>query len=209
MLWRNLALAALLAAELLGAQLPVANPGLDQVGGIRLDQISGVKKVYVERFGGGEGADQIRDMVIATLQRTNLFVLTENSDRADAVLRGSAEDLIYTETFQSTDGITARLSGSGSTTSSTRSNGIAIPGVSIGDHESVHKQERKHEASASVRLVSRDGDVIWSTIQESQGAKFRGAAADVAERISRQLLADIAKAREHKAAGLAAGASEQ
>ena len=59
-----------------------------------------------------------------------------------------------------------------------------------------------------MRLVNRDGDVIWSTIQESQGAKFRSAAADVAERIGRQLAADYAKAREPKVAGVASRAEE-
>jgi len=148
-------------------------------------------------------------MVIATLQRTRLFVLTENPEHADTVLRGSAEDLVYTETFQSSDGITARLSPSAGTSSgSSKASGKLTAGVSIGDSESIHKQERKHEASASVRLVNRDGDVIWSTIQESQGAKFRSAAADVAERIGRQLAADYAKAREQKPAS-AAGHSEE
>jgi hypothetical protein len=197
---RILALATLLAAGLLGAHVPGAATASEQ--------IATVKKVYVEKFGGGEGADQIRDMVIAAIQRTNLFVLTENSERADTLLRGSAEDLVYTENFQSGDGITARLSPLGGTSSeSSRSSGKFSAGVSIGDHESVHKQERKHEASASVRLVNRDGDVIWSTIQESQGAKFRSAAADVAERIGRQLAADYAKAREQKV--VAASRSEE
>jgi hypothetical protein len=211
MSWRNLALASLLAAGTLGAQVPGANLALQPIVSVKktpadnpgvkppLDQLAGIKRVYVERFGGGEGSEQIRDMVIATLQRTNLFALTENAERADALLRGSAEDLIFTENFQSTDGITARVSPTGSS-GYTRSNGTIVPGVSIGDHESVHKQERRHEASASVRLVNRDGDVIWSTIQESQGAKFRSAAADVAERISHQLSADYAKVREHRPA---------
>ena len=191
MLRRILALATLWAAGLLGAREPGVNG--------TPDQIVTVKKVYVEKFGGGEGADQIRDMVIATIQRTNLFVLTENPERADTLLRGSAEDLVFTENFQSSDGISARLSPSSASTSGSSKNGLRIsPGVSIGDSESVHKQERKHEASASVRLVNRDGDVIWSTIQESQGAKFRSAAADVAERIGRQLAADYAKARDQK-----------
>jgi hypothetical protein len=193
---RIFALAILLAAGLLGAQVPSAATALEQV--------ASVKKVYVEKFGGGEGADQIRDMVIATIQRTNLFVLTENPERADTVLRGSAEDLVYTDNFQSAEGITARLSPSGGTSSgSSRSGGKLLAGVSIGDNESVHKQERKHEASASVRLVNREGDVIWSTIQESQGAKFRSAAADVAERIGRQLAADYAKAWGQKVAAAA------
>jgi hypothetical protein len=198
---RILALATLLAAGLLGAHAPGAATALEQ--------IADVKKVYVEKFGGGEGADQIRDMVIAALQRTRLFVLTENSERADTLLRGSAEDLVYIENFQSGDGITARVSAfGGSSSTSSRSSGKLLPGVSIGDNESVHKQERRHEASASVRLVNRDGDVIWSTIQESQGAKFRSAAADVAERIGRQLAADYARAREPKVAGAASRAEE-
>jgi hypothetical protein len=48
---------------------------------------------------------------------------------------------------------------------------------------------------ASVRLVKKDGDVIWSTTQESNGAKFHGASADVAEKITKQLIADYARAR--------------
>ncbi len=181
-----LALASLVVAGVLEAQVPATT--------CPLEQIAGVKKLYVEKFGGGEGADQIRDMVIATIQRTKLFSLTENPERADTVLRGSAEDLVYTENFQSTDGISARLSPlTGGGSGSNKSIGKISPGISIGDNESVHKQERRHEASASVRLVNRDGDVIWSTIQESQGAKFRSAAADVAERIGRQLAADYTK----------------
>jgi len=218
MSWRSLALAALLAAGTLGAQVPGADFALEPVlkakttqlnhagAKAKLDQLVSLKRVYVERFGGGEGAEQIRDMVIATIQRTSLFALTENPERADALLRGSAEDLIFTENFQSTEGITARVSASGS---SSYSNGRLLPGVQIGDHDSVHKQERRHEASASVRLVSRDGDVIWSTIQESQGAKFRSAAADVAERISRQLAADFAKARDQEFTAGVVGSSKE
>ena len=52
----------------------------------------------------------------------------------------------------------------------------------------------KH-ALATVRLVNKDGDVIWSTTQESNGAKFRGASADVAEKIARQLGMDYERVR--------------
>jgi len=190
---RILALATLLAAGLLGAHVPGANGASEQ--------ISKVKRVYVEKFGGGEGADQIRDMVIAAIQRTNLFVLTENPERADTLLRGSAEDLVYTDNFQSNEGVTARVSPYGSTRSgSSQASTRLTAGFSVGDHDSVHQQERKHEASASVRLVNQDGDVIWSTIQESQGAKFRSAAADVAERIGRQLAADYNRVSERRLA---------
>ncbi len=195
MLRRILTPSALFAAALAAAQAPSPPAGAL----ISLEQIAAVKRVYVEKFSGGVGADQIRDMVIAAIERTKLFVLTENPERADTLLRGSAEDLVYTETFQSSDGITARLSpslGSGSGTS--KNSARLSAGVSLGDNESVHRQERRHEASASVRLVSREGDVIWSTSQESQGAKFRSAASDVAERIGRQLAGDYTKSRELK-----------
>ena len=65
----------------------------------------------------------------------------------------------------------------------------------MADSESTRIAERKHEAFAAVRLVNKDGDVIWATTQESLGAKFRGASADVADRIMKQLLADIEKAK--------------
>ena len=67
--------------------------------------------------------------------------------------------------------------------------------MSVGEWESEHSTERRHEAIAAVRLVNKDGDVIWSTTQESLGAKFRGASADVAEKITTRLKEDFDKAR--------------
>ena len=57
---------------------------------------------------------------------------------------------------------------------------------------------RRHEAVAAVRLVGKDGDVIWSTTQESLGAKFRGASVDVAEKITAKLKEDFERARKLK-----------
>ena len=67
--------------------------------------------------------------------------------------------------------------------------------MGVGQDESEKISERKHEAMAAVRLVDGNGDVIWSTTQESLGAKFKGASADVADKVVKQLLADIDKAR--------------
>jgi hypothetical protein len=151
----------------------------------------------VDRFGGGETAGQIRDMIISSLQSAKLFVITENEERADAFLRGSAEDLIFTDTFSSSESLSARTSlGVGrdpdQSSSDRRSRQV---GVSVGESESLRTAERRHEASASVRLVSRNGDVLWSTTQESGGGKFRGASADVAEKITRQLSQDYERAK--------------
>jgi hypothetical protein len=42
--------------------------------------------------------------------------------------------------------------------------------------------------------------VIWSTTQESNGAKFRGASADVADKITKQLVTDYDRLRKPAAA---------
>ena len=155
------------------------------------EEFARIKRVHVEKLNGGETANQIRDMIIASFQRAKKFVLTESPEKADAILRGSGEDLVFTDTFQSSEGISARTAvGVGATS---RSRGYGSAGV--GENESTRIVERKHEAVASVRLVNKEGDVIWSATQESTGAKFRGASADVAEKITRQLLDDLEEAR--------------
>ena len=68
--------------------------------------------------------------------------------------------------------------------------------LGIGENESSRVQERKHEAVAAVRLVNKDGDVIWSTTQESQGGKFRRASTDVADRITKKLVEDYERAKK-------------
>ena len=160
-------------------------------------QLLSIKRIYVERLTGGETAAQMRDLIIASLHGSKLYILTENPERADAVLRGAAEDLIYTDQFQSSESVDLRGglgTGSRSTRTTTAARSVS---VSVGDKDATDIHERKHEALGTVRLVNKDGDVIWSTTQESTGAKFRGASADVADKITRQLAADYERARQH------------
>ena len=173
-------------------------------------QVLAVTRVYVDRLTGGETAAQMRDLIITSLQNSKLFILTENADRADATLRGAAEDLIYTDVFDSSDSVDIRggvSAGSrfGGASAGTRDGRPGTIGASsnshslnagAGEHESTDIKERKHEALATVRLVNKDGDVLWSTTQESNGAKFRGASADVADKITRQLMADFDRLRK-------------
>jgi hypothetical protein len=154
--------------------------------------IAKVRRIFVDRLSGGETASEIRDMIISSLQASGLFSITENPDRADATLKGSAEDLIYTDTFISSDGLNAR----GNIGSRATSRSGSYAGAGVGDNDSTHISERRHEASAAVRLVDKDGDVIWATTQESRGGKFRGASADVADKIARQLVEDCERAKK-------------
>jgi len=159
-------------------------------------QLLTVKRIYVDRLTGGETAAQMRDLIIASIHGARLYVVTENPERADAVLRGAAEDLIYTDQFASSDSVDLRSGVSTGSRSSRTSSGARSLSVGVGDKESTDIHERKHEALATVRLVNKDGDVIWSTTQESNGAKFRGASADVADKITRQLTSDLARVRQ-------------
>ncbi len=194
-----IALAWLLLAALDEPPKKASVPDLEEES---LAQLLSVRRVYVDRLTGGETAAQIRDMVIASLQGARLFVLTENQERADAILRGSAEDLVFTDTFASSEGLDARLSVSGtSPRSATGSRRGDYASAGVGERDSVRIAERKHEATAAVRLVNKDGDVIWSTTQESLGAKFRGASADVADKITKQLVQDYQRARKLKQPG--------
>jgi hypothetical protein len=148
----------------------------------------------VDRLTGGETAAQMRDILLSSLETSNLFVVTENPERADATLRGAAEDLVFTDVHNSSDSINAHTNfGTGRTTKTT--SGLNA-GFGIGESESEHSTERRHEAVAAVRLVNKDGDVIWATTQESLGAKFRGASRDVAEKITTKLKDDFARARK-------------
>ncbi|HML17039.1 MAG TPA: hypothetical protein VK419_08430 [Bryobacteraceae bacterium] len=172
-------------------------------------EILAVKRVFVDRLTGGETAAQMRDLIISSLNESKLFILTENPDRADMVLHGAAEDLIFTDSFSASDGInmhgsattssgsgtSSHYNGAGSGYDSRSSRGMSM---GIGENDSVNSKERRHEAIATVRLVNKDGDVVWSTTQESNGARFHGASADVADKIARALADDYNRLRNKK-----------
>ena len=160
------------------------------------DQLTKVRRIFVDTLTGGDSALKIRDLLMSKLQNSKLFIITEDEDRADAVLKGAGEDTVFTDLFQSSDSINAHTQvstpGNGS---NSRVSGRSYAGFSLGENESRRTEERKHEAIATVRLVNRDGDVIWSTTQESFGGKFMGAAADVADKVARRLVLDYNKAK--------------
>lgn len=172
------------------SQTPVPTP--ETVG-----SVLAIKRIYVEPLVGGPPADALRDLIIASINSTKLFILTDNPERADAVLKGAADDHAYIDAFDTDSSVNTRRNGGASksgTSIGSRATGAYL-GMGASDSESHHIRERKHEAYASVRLCSRDGDILWSTTQESHGAKFRSASADVAEKIAHQLILDMEKER--------------
>lgn len=180
------------------AQSPAANtdptPVVSPVATPLQAELLSVKRIYVAQLTGGLQADALRELLISSLNATKLFILTDNPERADAVLKGAADDHAFENTFDMQDGISGRVGSGGGSSSFTKSSG-SYGGISIGDHEARHIRERKHEAYAAVRLCGRDGDVLWATTQESQGGKFRGASADVAGKVARDLTFALERAR--------------
>src|SRR5450755_474581 len=198
-------LTSVMAMLLCGQALPALPAPVAAVEPDTLRQLLTVRRVFVDRFSGGETAAQMRDMVISSLQGSKLFVITENQEKADAILRGSSEDLVFNETHSSSDSLnvhsslgTSQTDDSSALRGGTRSyerTGRNI-GMGAGESESSHSVERRHEANAAVRLVNKDGDVIWSTTQESIGGKFRGASSDVADKVTKRLTEDYERARK-------------
>jgi hypothetical protein len=160
-----------------------------------LHQLLTLKRVYVDRLTGGETAAEMRDIIIGSLEQSKLFILTENQEKADAVLHGAAEDLVYTDTHSSSDGVNAKLN-VGSSRGASGYRADQSGGLGFGENESDHSTQRRHEALATVRLTNKEGDVIWSTTQESLGAKYHGASADVADKIAAKLKEDFERARK-------------
>lgn len=168
------------------------------------EQLSKVRRIYIAILTGGDSALQLRDLLMTSLHNSKLFIITEDEDKADAVLKGAGDDDVFTDTHQSTEGIDAHSQFSAGSSEGLRnyssSSNNHSGSLGIGENDSTRTEERKHEAIATVRLVSKDGDVIWSATAESLGAKFMGASADVADKIAKRLASDYKAAKLEVAA---------
>jgi len=166
-----------------------------------LAQLTKVRRIYVDILTGGDSALKIRDLLMSSIQASKLFIVTEEEDKADAVLKGAGHDEVFTDSFQSSDNINAHsqlslaLGSNSSSTVNQRYSDRNNISFGAGESESRKTEERRHEAIATVRLVNKDGDVIWSATEESLGAKFVGASVDVVEKITKKLSADYRRAK--------------
>jgi hypothetical protein len=165
--------------------------------------LSKVRRIYIAILTGGDAALQLRDLLMTSLHNSKQFIITEDEDKADAVLKGAGDDDVFTDTFQSSEGINAHTQISSGSSEGLRnyanSSSNRSGGLTIGENDSRRDEQRKHEAIATVRLVSKDGDVIWSATAESMGAKFMGASADVADKIAKRLVTDYKAAKQQVA----------
>ena len=182
--------------------------------------LSQIKRIYVESFGDDPISKEMQAMVVDSLSKSKVFAVTENRDKADAILKGSTLEKTSQEAHSYSDGTlvgVAQSSVNGSVHGSSSGdlsgsfdngtgniNGSStgyVNGSINGSSSSTHMADRTsissintvNDARASVRLINSDGDVIWTTTQESKGAKYKEASADVADKIVKQLIWAVAK----------------
>ena len=164
------------------------------------DKLLKVKRIYVDSFGDDALSKSLQGMVINALTASKRFIVTENKEKADAVLKGGALEKTSQEFHSLGEGAHVATA-SGGQSSSITGNAAGVSGSShggfiaraMGAEDSVASTETVNDARLAVRLVAADGDVIWTTTQESKGAKYKGATADVADKMVKQLLRDLEK----------------
>jgi len=149
-----------------------------------------LKRVYVDALGEDKASKTMQAMLINALTSSGRFIVTESRDKADGILKGASNEKSRQELFSKSEGTSVGVVGGGFSANTGHASG-GFGGVGLSQDDSVTQTETIDHAALSVRLVAADGDTIWSTTQESKGAKYKGAGADVVDKIVKQLLRDI------------------
>jgi curli biogenesis system outer membrane secretion channel CsgG len=186
----------------LGAQTPqsmnAVPPVTRDVDAELASKLVSAKRIYVDSFGDTEIEKALQSMLIDSLRASKRFIVTENKEKADLILRGAALEKTTQEAHSLGSSTTVggaagsshgTVNGSNGSVSGSSGGGFVARHLGIDDSQS--SVETVNDARVAVRLVSTDGDVVWSTTQESKGAKYKGATADAADKVVKQLLRDI------------------
>jgi hypothetical protein len=167
---------------------PATNPRLLQV-----------KRVCVQNFGDDALGVQAREMVIARLFESKRFSLTENCEKADFVLKGAVTERNDRAFREESEGVGFGVGAAASDSSGAGINrtGTSASASARGDaRETLASSETKQHAAVTMRLVDKDGEILWAASLESTGGKTKGAIGDAAERAVRKFLRDLERAEK-------------
>jgi hypothetical protein len=140
----------------------------------RTPRLLTVRRLCIGQFAGEESdAAVAKEIAIASLYASKKFVITEKCDGADAVLKGA---LIEKSGFKA----------------QSEGEGTSFAGAS-GSAEELSSAETRRHASVSLRLVDKDGEVLWAHSFDSPGGKSKGALADAVDRTIRSLIREVEK----------------
>jgi curli biogenesis system outer membrane secretion channel CsgG len=157
-----------------------------------INSVKDVKRIFVDSFGEDPVSAQIQSMVVTQLLQSGKFVVTENKSKADAILKGAGVEKTSIESHSYESGTAAGHSSGGFSGGPGYVSG-GYSGAAAAINDSSSSSQAVNDARASVRMVNQDGDVIWATSKESKGAKYKGASADVADQVVKQLMRDMEK----------------
>jgi hypothetical protein len=185
---------------------PAASPSVTAIDTELAQKLLQAKRIYVDSFGEDPQSKSLAAMVLDAIRTGRKFIVTENRERADLILKGAALEKTTQEfhalgsstsvagaagghsSTVSGSAIQAGTAGSASVSGSSRG-GFAARSAAIEDSQA--STETIENARVAVRLVTPDGDVVWSTTQESRGAKYKSATADVADKVVKELAREV------------------
>jgi hypothetical protein len=131
-------------------------------------RLQDVRRIYVDSFGTGDGADVIRSKIITRLVKAGRFDVVQSADQADAVLTGASQVSKTAHYSANANGQYANASGG-----------------------------TRYHATAGVQLVSKDQKILWAD-DTSNGAFSRSASSSLADRIVKDLVKAISKEAKPK-----------
>lgn len=153
-----------------------------------------IKRIYVDSFGEAPASKELQSMIVSSLVASKRFKVTENRDRADVILKGNAVEQTSQEVHAYGDSTSVGAGGGGAQVNAHGGGSAGFWGKHMGTSDSSLNTETINNARVAIRLVNTEGDVIWTTTQESKGAKYKGATADAADKCVKRLLHDLEKA---------------
>lgn len=169
---RGMGLGVVMLLQALGQTPPASSPlGIETES---KEKLLKAKRVFVDSFGDDLFSKSANAIVMDAFNASKRFIVTESKEKADLILKGAALERSSQETH--------------ALQSSTAAGGIG-GGAAIKDAQAATETVRT--TSLTVRLTSQDGDVVWSTSQESAGSKYKGATTDAADKVIKQLVRDL------------------
>jgi len=157
-----------------------------------------IKRLCVEKFAGEEPqAEQAREMAIASLFATKRFALTENCEKADAVLKGAVAEAKEQRVRAEGEGMEFGTAAGAASVSG--SSGSAAVGAARGaSSETLVSSETLTQASVTLRIVDKDGDILWAHTEENKGAKTKTPIGFSLGRAVKALLREIERGEKKK-----------
>jgi len=129
-------------------------------------------------------------LTISSLFASKRFALHENCGKTDAILKGAVSLEREHRARSESEGIDFSASAS-----SSEDSGRAAASARGGASERLFSTEGFIHVSVTLRIVDREGEILWAHTEESKGGKIKGSLAQAVDRAVKQLLREIEKAQ--------------